>query len=120
MRVIIAGSRNIYPATTWIDRIVVESGFIPTLVLCGCSKGVDQSGLKWAEWKDIPVQKYPAHWKTFGVTAGPRRNDQMAKEAEALILLWNGMSRGSANMKRIAEARGLKIYEVIWRGEEGR
>jgi hypothetical protein len=37
----------------------------------------------------------------------------MAEYADALILVWDGKSRGSASMKREMEKLGKPIYEVI-------
>jgi hypothetical protein len=53
---------------------------------------------------------FPADWKTHGKAAGPIRNRQMAKNAEALIALWDGNSRGTKNMIETATKLGLKVY----------
>jgi hypothetical protein len=37
----------------------------------------------------------------------------MADYGDALVLIWDGSSPGSASMKRLAQRRGLPIYEVI-------
>jgi hypothetical protein len=55
----------------------------------------------------------PARWDTEGKAAGPKRNKRMAEAADALILVWDGKSKGSASMKSEAQKRGLKIFEVI-------
>jgi hypothetical protein len=34
----------------------------------------------------------------------------MAADAEALVLIWDGKSRGSSDMLMKANARGLKVY----------
>jgi hypothetical protein len=46
---------------------------------------------------------FPAKWDKYGKAAGPLRNREMAAYADALILVWDGKSRGSANM--LAEAK---------------
>lgn len=110
MRVIIAGSRHITDPTL-VDRAVAESGFNVTVVLCGEARGVDSLGRAWATARNIPVESYPADWSQFGHAAGPRRNRQMAANADALILVWDGSSRGSGNMLREARTHGLAIHE---------
>jgi hypothetical protein len=40
----------------------------------------------------------------------------MAEYADALLLIWDGSSRGSANMRQQMERRGKPVYEVILRG----
>jgi hypothetical protein len=37
----------------------------------------------------------------------------MAEYADALLLIWNGESRGSANMKENMVKLGKPVYEVI-------
>ena len=118
MRLIIAGSRTFNPSITRIDRHVRDAQLIldePTItvILCGMARGVDLAGKRWAEANSIPVEEYPANWKKYGKAAGPIRNTFMASRADALLLMWDGESRGSAHMKQAAQERGLYIHEVI-------
>jgi len=79
--------------------------------------GVDWLGEQWAFKHKIPVQPFPAQWLRFNKRAGPKRNQEMAeftaKRKGILILIWNGSSRGSADMKSHAQRYGIKIYEYI-------
>jgi len=109
MKVIIAGSRDITNATL-IQEAVDESGFEVTEVLCGMARGVDLLGKEWAESKGIPVLKFPADWTRYGKEAGKRRNLEMAMEAEAVIVVWDGSSPGSAHMAKAARFHGLPCY----------
>lgn len=109
MRVIIAGSRDCTdPAHVF--WAVEESGWIPTVVISGTAKGADQCGEQWAECFSIPVEKFPADWKTYGRRAGYLRNEQMANNADALIALWNGKSAGTKHMIEIATRKGLAVF----------
>lgn len=115
MRVIIAGSRTIedYEA---VSAAIESSGFKITEVVSGaCPTGVDQLGEEWAgnQDADIPIRRFPADWKLHGNSAGVKRNGVMALYADALILVWDGQSPGSADMLRRAKQRKLKIHEVI-------
>lgn len=116
MKTIIAGSRHInskqivqdaIDSCPWRDEI--------SEVVCGGANGVDRQGSWWAERNHIAIKDFPADWKTYGKSAGPIRNHQMAQYADALILVWDGTSKGSADMKRWAEHMQLRIYEVITR-----
>jgi hypothetical protein len=112
MKVIIAGSRTIVD----YDLVVIavtNSGFEITELVCGEARGVDTCGRQWAEKRQIPIKSFPANWDANGRRAGPMRNRQMAEYAEALILIWDGKSFGSANMLKEAKYRSLKIYELI-------
>ena len=112
MKVIIAGSRTIKDARLVEDAIRL-SGFHITEVVCGCADGVDKLGEAWAIYNQIPVVRYPAPWAQHGKAAGPIRNAQMAEYADALVCVWDGVSRGSRSMIRLARKAGLKVFEVV-------
>jgi hypothetical protein len=112
MRVIIAGSRTItdcHMVSAFLDYI----GISPSVVLCGGARGVDRCGADWARNKGITVEHFPADWARYGRRAGYIRNADMAKTADALVLIWDGSSPGSKNMKKLAERYSLKIYELV-------
>lgn len=110
MRTIIAGSRGDYHNIILIEKAVVAAGWRPIVVLSGTAWGIDQLGERWAAANDIPVERYPADWQTYGKSAGYRRNTQMADLAEAAILLWDGTSRGTAHMRDIMLAKHKSVF----------
>lgn len=109
MKVIIAGCRNFHNYKTLLDAIS-ESGFEITEVVCGGATGVDALGEKWAKEHNIPIKYFPADWDKWGKAAGPKRNKQMSEYADALIALWDGMSRGTNNMVFYATKNKLKVF----------
>lgn len=114
MRVIIAGSRHLTGVRLVYDAIR-ESGWFTqiTEIVSGCAPGIDSEGQWWAHGQVIPVKRFQAEWRKYGAAAGPIRNRQMAEYADALILIWDGQSRGSADMKKKAQAKNLLIYEKV-------
>ena len=110
MRTIIAGSRELSPN---IEKIVKQSEFNITTVLCGCAKGPDTYGKIWAENHNIPVENYPADWPTYGKRAGYLRNLTMAHNADALIAIWDGYSKGTTYMIDLARTFGLQIFVYL-------
>lgn len=115
MRVIIAGSRSAVRYSDLIEAIAVAElvGIVPTTVISGTAHGADQLGERWAQEHHIPLEQYPADWRNYGKRAGILRNSQMAKKADALIALWDGMSTGTAHMIHVAQRRKLEV--VVWR-----
>ena len=111
MKVIVAGSRSII-ALDLIKTAIKDSGFKLTELVCGCSYGVDRAAERWALDEGIPVKKFPADWAKYGRAAGPIRNKEMAKYADALVLVWDGVSPGSKNMLGAAQDAGLKTYVI--------
>ena len=109
MRVIIAGSRGIVDIGL-IPRAVRESGFDVSEVVSGCARGVDRLGSSWARSENKPVQYFSPDWKGYGKRAGFVRNSEMADNADALIAIWDGRSRGTQHMIEIAKKRGLRVF----------
>ena len=81
-----------------------------TQVVSGTARGVDRLGERWAREHGIRVARFPADWLNHGTSAGFRRNQEMANYADALIALWDGQSRGTANMIDLARRRGLLVF----------
>jgi hypothetical protein len=121
VRVIIAGGRNMAAkiGRKNVLRLIDEACFPTDLidhVVSGAAAGVDLIGMQWARDRGIPIRTYIPDWETYGRAAGPLRNAKMAGNAEALILIWDGQSRGSASMLREARKRNLLIYECLITG----
>lgn len=119
MKLIIAGSRHLDPDTIY-DTLV--NFFWPnnkdlyakiTEIVSGKAKGVDTVGELFAFNSNWPIKDMPADWNTYGKAAGHIRNKQMAEYADALLLVWDGVSKGSANMKQQMLKLNKPIYEVI-------
>lgn len=83
--------------------------WVPTVVLSGGARGADFMGEKWAQEKGIPVERYPADWEKYGLGAGPRRNVQMAKRADALVAFLGKAGKGTMDMIINANRVGLRI-----------
>ena len=111
MKTIIAGSRTINDSKIVVDAIK-ESGFNISAVLCGCAPGVDNIGKWWAIKNSIPIEKYWANWKQ-GKQAGILRNIRMGDNADALIAIWDGESKGTKHMIDYAKKIGLKVFVKI-------
>jgi hypothetical protein len=109
MRFIIAGSRNIKDYNL-VSQILRDHEEDITEIVSGMAKGVDELGLLFGKANHIPVSQYPADWNLYGKKAGILRNIEMAKNADALIAIWDGVSRGTRHMIEEATNRGLKVY----------
>ena len=112
MKVIIAGSRSVtdYGYVEDAMREAGKLGIVPTQILSGHAKGVDHLGERWADEHKIPCSTYPADWRLYGRAAGPIRNIQMVEEADALVAIHDGKSKGTAHVVGYAMKQGLKVY----------
>lgn len=111
-RLIVAGSRTFYD----YDRMAADldqllSQRMPDVeIVCGmCRYGADALAVRYARERGLQLKEFPADWHVWGKAAGPIRNDRMAVYAHALVAYWDGKSKGTRNMIRCAQLRGLRI-----------
>ncbi|NBO70785.1 DUF2493 domain-containing protein [bacterium] len=97
MKVIIAGSRTIEDYAL-VAQSMQRCGFEVTEVVCGMATGIDTLGYRWAQCYNKPIKQMPANWNRDGKAAGPIRNREMAKYADAAVIIWDGNSAGTRNM----------------------
>lgn len=129
MKIIVAGSRHFsdYRQLECVLNICVFFT-IDTEIISGCCDtgvhtftredgtkvyGADGLGERYAKEKGMPVKLFPADWNKHGKSAGPIRNEEMAKYAKGCIVFWDGKSRGSADMVKKAKKYKLILYEEI-------
>ena len=112
-RVVVAGCRdyeNYDEAKKFIDfcisnirkenKIIIVSG--------GC-RGADAIGERYAEENGFKIEKYPADWEKYGRSAGPLRNEQMAKISDYVICFWDTKSKGTKSMIEYAQRYGKAV-----------
>src|ERR1043165_6361721 len=117
MKLIIAGSRNFHLDISTIQNVIdilIPMDIEIEEVVSGTCTGVDQSGEAWAQFQNIPIKRFKANWSQ-GKIAGPMRNTEMAEYADALLVIWDGTSKGSLNMTTKMNKLEKPIYEVILR-----
>jgi hypothetical protein len=116
VRTIIAGSRNIndYGIVLKAIRDSVQLGCIrPTCIISGGARGPDMLSVRFAREFEFPVEVYNADWDKYGNRAGYLRNEEMAKVADALIAIWDGVSNGTRHM--IALTKKYKVRTYVYR-----
>lgn len=108
-KVIIYGSRTIVNYRILLDALK-KSNFEITEILSGGARGVDTLAIRYAKENDIPYKIYKADWNKYGKSAGPIRNKEMINNADALIAIWDGKSRGTADIIRRARRKGIRVF----------
>ena len=115
MRLIIAGSRGVYPTPEQIDAEMDDLLFVKAdvrEVVSGTATGADEAGETWSAINGIPVKRFPADWGKHGKAAGKLRNREMAEYGDAAVVFWDGMSSGSCDMVTRMVVRG-KLVRVV-------
>lgn len=135
MKLCIAGSRHIdkriafwealqhlEPVGDFSLVISFKGKEVTEFVTGDCPTGPDQVPDMLRTWWEIggyglnaDITRFSPDWKQHGRAAGPIRNRKMAEYIDGVLLIWDGKSRGSANMKKEMEALGKPIFEVIVR-----
>lgn len=110
---IIAGSRHIRVSDGYIRELLETFNLKPDFIVEGGAPGIDLCAKDFAVRTGIPHLEFNANWNSYGKAAGPVRNKLMAKTGDSLLLIWNGESRGSKNMKKQMLDLGKPIHERI-------
>lgn len=120
-RVIIAGGRdfNNYDGLARSMDKLLANVTDEIVIVCGMARGADSLGEKYAKERGYSVRYFPADWDTHGRAAGYIRNEEMAKNADALVAFWDGRSHGTKNMIEIAQKYRLaiRIKRYVNRGD---
>lgn len=120
LKFIVAGSRHIgwhVPYGELVKLRIKDKRTHPfaqaTEIVSGHAKGADEAGEVYADFYDVPLKVFEAEWEKYGNRAGPIRNSKMAVYADALVLIWDGKSKGSRHMKEAMLALNKPVYEII-------
>lgn len=111
--VIIAGSREFTNYELLCERCDhLLANRTEVVVISGTARGADQLGERYAKERGLGLVQMPADWDAHPKRAGYLRNVAMAEKAQALIAFWDGKSRGTEHMIRIARECGLAVRVV--------
>ena len=108
MKTVIAGGRSFLDYQLMRESLDNLDWTI-TEVVSGTASGADTFGEIYAKSKDISVKRMPADWNQYGRSAGPRRNEDMAKYADACVVFWDGKSRGTQHMINFANKHKCRL-----------
>lgn len=120
-RIIIAGGRDFkdYKLLSQTMNHLLSNIKDDIIVVCGKARGADTLGEQYAKEHRYSVQYFPADWNRYGKAAGYLRNIEMAKNADALVAFWDGLSLGTRHMIETAKARGLRVRVKHYDKESG-
>lgn len=119
-RILICGDRN------WSDQRSIEAfvNLLPrdAVVIEGGAPGADTLAGLCAITAGLSLLVYPADWRRYGRAAGPIRNAQMLDEGQPTEVHYFhdsiATSRGTANMVRQAQKRGIPVFGHTSFGKE--
>jgi hypothetical protein len=116
LNIVICGSRSI----TDEEKVfkIIESVLCDMnigTIITGGAKGVDEIAKNWAIKKGIPHKQMDADWETYGKSAGPIRNKEMAIVGNATLAIVDDKSVGTWNMIENAVTwKHVNITIFLW------
>lgn len=129
MRLIVAGGRGFTDAARLDAALQEVLGDYPLeklRIVSGGAKGADLLGEQWAQSHGVPVDRYDAKWdditapgaevavnrqgRQYNRLAGFQRNDLMAENADAVLVMPGGS--GTAHMAKVMAAKGLPVFDA--------
>ncbi len=123
-RVIVAGSRGFSSYSylkKYLDYYLQYKKNV--VIVSGHARGADLLGEKYAKEKGHFIDTYIADWRPAHLkgaedkSAGHKRNADMAKNADACILFWDGSSKGTEGMLSLCKKHKLdhrvQIYKKV-------
>lgn len=124
-KIIIAGSRDFLnykllekECDEFIEQYQSATEHLPyddIGIISGNARGADKLGEQYAKENNYKCYVMPADWNKHGKSAGYIRNADMAKEANALIVFWDGKSKGTNHMIQLAKQNYLTIKIVLYK-----
>jgi hypothetical protein len=116
MKVAIVGSRSIN------DQMFVEYLFRcftyifgkPTKIISGGARGVDSFAGEYAGKSKIELQIFRPNWAKYGRKAGFIRNEDIIKNCDICLAIWDGESNGTKHDLELCEQykKDLVLFNV--------
>lgn len=114
-RLVVAGSRGFDS----YERLSAEldkylAGKKNVTIISGTARGADRLGERYAQEHGYRLEQVPAQWAKYHQGAGPIRNKQMVKTADAVLVFWDHESTGTRNIIECARAENIpcKIVNI--------
>ena len=111
-KLVVAGSRSFADfdrLSADLDYLLSKKSPDDVEIVSGGAVGADALAERYARSRGLAFRAFPADWRRWGKLAGPIRNRQMADYGSAVVVYWDGRSRGSADMISSASAAGLRV-----------
>ncbi len=83
-----------------------------TKVVSGGARGADSLAERWAKEHNIEVLLFIPDWDQYGKAAGFIRNKDIVNNADRIIALWDGSSKGTKSSIDYAAKAGKRVLIV--------
>lgn len=108
MKLLIVGSRSI----TDFDLSPYVSEEVDTII-SGGANGIDALAERYADARRISKYIVRPQYNLYGRAAPLKRNEQMVDMADAVLVIWDGVSKGTQFTLKYAEKIGKQTVLVL-------
>ena len=108
MKLLVVGSRSI----TDFDLSPYISNEVDT-VISGGAEGIDRIAEEYADSHRLTKYILRPRYDIYGRAAPLRRNEQMVDMADAVLVIWDGHSKGTKYTLNYARKTNKPITEII-------
>jgi len=118
MKIIIAGGRDFDDfdlLTSKCDHYFSKLNLSDLEIVSGAARGADSLGESYANLRGLKLKRCPADWDKYGKAAGFKRNSEMAKYADGLIVFWDGKSKGTQHMISAATRENIQVKIIKYK-----
>lgn len=113
MRILVCGGRNFSNRDLVFRELNrLRKTAVIDAVIEGNASGIDRIAGYWARKHRIKNIKFPADWKTYGRSAGPRRNEKMLLEGKPDLVVAFPGGKGTVDMVRRAQSANVPVTFV--------
>ena len=113
MRVAIVGSRSVSKDAYDIVRRYIPKG--ASEIISGGADGADQIAETYAYNNHLPLRIYRPDYPAYRKNAPLRRNLQIVQYSDYVLVLWDGASRGAANVIQLCFQEFTPVHVLLIR-----
>ena len=109
LRVAVVGSRSLTscPALLAALDALKAKGMLGEVV-SGGAVGVDNQAADWARAHRVPLRELRPNYARHGASAPHVRNAELVRQADLVLVCWDGASRGTLSAARAAARLGRR------------
>ena len=107
MKLLVAGSRSIKECN--LEKYVPAG---VTVIITGGADGIDMLAEKYADEKRLSKLILRPQYSVYGRSAPLKRNERMVELCDAVLIIWDGKSKGTKHTIRCAEKIGKPMILI--------
>lgn len=109
MKIAVVGSRSFKDSEKVSEILFPYFAYQENTMITGGAIGVDSIAEDLAKLNKIPYKVIRPDWDKHGRGAGMIRNTLIVDEADMVIAIWDGQSKGTKHSIDYAKSKGKKI-----------